>query len=196
MTMGLNHLRTGAPWVGAGIGVGVPGYTFFTTYPPPLFPMISLITALSAAILIIVLAWRPRRDSPRQSTPRIVKKAGYSIGAALLLLVVYGLLFNFTTIATPSGNRLQTGFGRAYWSLTEAGKAWVRTQPDITVVQMVSNEAAFDQDRLTILWPTWSIYSAGALLIFLYFSGFILWATGFALLTKQQSVNETDRKNQ
>jgi hypothetical protein len=32
------------------------------------------------------------------------------------------------------------------------------------------NEAAFDTDRLQILWQTWSIYLAGALLILIYFS--------------------------
>ena len=77
------------------------------------------------------------------------------------------------------------------WSLTDAGKDWLRTNPTITVTQMVRNEAAFDQDRLTILWKTWSIYTAGSLLILLYFLAFTCWTTGFALLAKHRSLEKT-----
>jgi hypothetical protein len=126
-----------------------------------------------------------------EELPRDVRKAAFLIGVSVLLLVLYVLLFQFTTISAPSGKRLQIGFGRANWSLTDGGKTWVRTQPSITVVEMVENEAAFDQGRLTILWTTWSIYTAGGLLILLYFVGFVCWTKGFAILAKQDS--QTDK---
>ena len=187
MSIDLEKWRTGASWVGGSLGVGVPGYAFFTSYPPPLFPMMSLISAVPAAILLIELARRPRTEQQTDELPRDVKKAAFLIGAGLLLLVLYGLLFNFTTITASSDKHLQIGFGRANWSLTDAGKNWVQAQPSITVLEMVKNEAAFDQDRLAILWTTWSIYSAGGSLILLYFSGFILWTIGFAILAKRDT---------
>jgi hypothetical protein len=191
MKVDSEKLKTGGTWLGGLSGIGVPGYQFFTSFPPPLFPGISLITAgLSSAILFIVLAWRPKADRRSAAMPRVVHVAGRYIGSAVLLLVFYVLLFGFTTIGAPSGKRLQIGFGRATWSLTDAGRDWVKTQPTITVVQMVTNEAAFEQDRIGILWTTWSINLAGALLILLFVLCFASWTTGFALLVKHRTVTQ------
>lgn len=191
MNINSEVLKTGGQWLGAASGAGVPAYTFFSSFPPPLFPKTSIITAaLSTAILFIALKWRPKTDDRKHGTPHIVKRGSRFIGLAVLLLIVYVLLLKFTTIDAPSGKRLQIGFGQANWSLTEAGRDWVRTQPAITVVQMVTNEAAFDQNRLAILWPTWSINLAGLLLILLYFLSFTCWTAGFALLVKQRSLAE------
>jgi hypothetical protein len=152
-----------------------------------LFPQISLITAaLSTAILVMALAWQPKVALAQHGMPPIVKIAAHFIGWALLLLILYPLLFNFTTLDAPSGKRLQIGFGMETWTLTDAGKDWVRAQPTITKGQMAASEAAFEQDRLAILWRTWSIYFAGSLLIVLYFLCFTLWTTGFALLAKHR----------
>lgn len=189
------RFKTGASWLGAGLGVGLPGLSFFTRYAPPLFPMTSLITALPAAILYLVYARRSRPDLRRTGMPNDEKRAAYLIGIGLVFLIVYALLFLYTTIPSPIGERLQIGFGLSNWSLTEAGQNWVQAQPTITVMEIVKREAAFDQDRLPILWKTWSIYSAGVLLIFVYFVGFISWTIGFAFLAKGQSAPvKTDSK--
>ena len=82
------------------------------------------------------------------------------------------------------------------WTLTDAGREWKRSNPSLTVTQIVSNEAAFTQDRVAILWHTWSIYLAGTLLIGFYLSGFITWTSGFALLSKQRSLTQKPRKKQ
>ena len=43
-------------WFCAGAGAILPGYTFFTTFPPPIFPGISILTSvLSAAMIYITL---------------------------------------------------------------------------------------------------------------------------------------------
>jgi hypothetical protein len=60
---------------------------------------------------------------------------------------------------------------------------------------MVKNEAAFTQDRVAMLWRTWSIYVAGLILIALYFFGFIAWASGFALFARQRSMRMKRSKN-
>ncbi len=199
MKVDTESLRTGGHWLGAASGVGVPALTFFSSFPPPLFPGVSLITAaLSSAILLIALAWNPQADGPNQPLPRIVTRGRRFLVWSVPLLIAYILLLQFTTIPTPteSSTRLQIGFGKFDWTLTETGKEWKRSNPSLTVTQMIKNEAAFTQDRVAILWHTWSIYLAALLLIALYFSGFITWTSGFALLAKQRSLSQKRRKKQ
>ena len=199
MKVDVESLKTGGQWLGAASGVGVPAFTFFSSFPPPLFPSVSLIiAALSSAILLIALAWNPKADGPDQTLPRIVKHGKRFIFLSIPFLIAYILLLQFTTLPMPTepSTRLQVGFGKFDWSLTEAGRAWKRSNPSLTVTQMVKNEAAFTQDRVAILWQTWSVYLAGFLLIALYFSGFITWASGFALLAKQRSISQKRGKRQ
>jgi len=121
--------------------------------------------------------------------PRVVRLGGKLIACAIGLLIAYILLFRFTTapIPTSASQRLQLGFGKVGWTLTAAGKDWKRGNPTLTVVQLIRSEAAFSQDRVSIIWQTWSIYAAGLLLITLFFVGFGCWTSGFALLAKQRS---------
>jgi hypothetical protein len=183
-------LKTGGTWVGAGSSVGVPAFTFFTSFPPPLFPGISLISgAISTAILIFAFAWTPKADIKDQIMPLILRRVKWLLFFSILLLFAYILLLQYTTIIpTGQNTRLQIGFGKIDWTLTVVGKEWKRSKPWLTVTQMAEREAAFTQDRLEILWEPWSIYLGGSLLIALYFLGFSLWASGFALLTKHQSL--------
>jgi len=187
-------------WLGVATpGVGVPAFLFFTSFPPPLFPCVSLIiAALSSAILFIAFVWNPKADGPDQTLPRIVNHAKRFLLWSIPLLIAYILLLQFTTLPMPTEprTRLQVGFGKFDWTLTEAGRDWKRSNPLLTVTQMVKNEAAFTQDRVAILWQTWSIYLAGFLLIALYFSVFITWAGGFALLVKQRSISQKRGKRQ
>lgn len=199
MKVDTESLKTGGLWFGAASGVGVPAFTFFSSFPPPLFPGVTLITAaLSGAVLYIAAVWKPPADGPQQRLPPIVEKGKRFLVLSILLLIVYILLFQFTTIPTPTepSAQLQTGFGKFDWTLTDIGKGWKRSNPSLTVMQMVKNEAAFTQDRVEILWQTWSVYVAGFLLITLYLSAFTTWATGFALLAKQRSISQKRGKKQ
>ncbi len=190
MKVDAESLKTGGQWLGAASGVGVPAFTFFSSFPPPLFPSVSLISAaLSGAILLIALAWNPKADGPDQTLPRIVRQGKRFLFWSVPLLIVYILLLQFTTVPIPTepSTRLQIGFGTFDWTLTEAARDWKSSNPSLTVTQMIKKEAAFTQDRIAILWQTWSVYLAGFLLIVLYFSGFVTWTSGFALLAKQRS---------
>ena len=186
-------LATGGRRVGAASGVVIPALSFFSSYPPPLFPAVSLITsALSGAILLAARAWRPKSDPVSQRMPRVVTLGGTFVVLSIPFLIAYVLALQFTTVRVPaSGDRLQIGFGRSNWTLTEAGKTWTRQFPQITAEQLLRNEG-FAQDRAQIIWETWSIYSAGALLIVLYFLAFGIWTTGFALLAKHRSLVQGD----
>jgi hypothetical protein len=198
MKLNAESLKTGGHWLGATSGAGVPALTFFSSFPPPLFPgVVSLLTAgLSGAVLLIAAAWKPPADTPDQSLPRVVRRAKWFLVCSISLLIVYILLLQFTTIRIPTepDTRLQIGFGKVDWTLTEVGKSWNHSNPSLTVTEMVKNEAAFTQDRAAILWQTWSIYLAGVLLIALYFFGFLTWTSAFALLARQRSIES--RKKQ
>jgi hypothetical protein len=197
MKLDSESLKTKGHWLGAASGASVPALTFFSSYSPPIFPGVSFITtALSGAILLIVVKWNPKADGHDQPIPRIVKQGMRFLVASLLLLIAYILLLQFTTIRMPTepNIRLQIGFGKFDWTLTEAGKSWKRFNPSLTVTEMVRNEAAFTQERVEILWQTWSVYLAGFLLIVLYFFAFITWAGGFALLAKQRSNTRNDSR--
>src|SRR6185503_7717597 len=114
MKADLESLKTGGQWLGAASGAGVPAFAFFSSFPPPLFPAVSIITAaLSGAILFIVLAWQPKTDSAQDTMPLEVKLGSRLLGSAVLLLVAYVLLLQFTTIPPPgdSNQRLPIGFG-------------------------------------------------------------------------------------
>lgn len=199
MKVDAESLKTGGQWLGAASGVGVPAFTFFSSFPPPLFPSVSLISAaLSSAILLIALAWNPKADGPDQTLPRIVRQGKRFLFWSVPLLIVYILLLQFTTVPIPTepSTRLQIGFGTFDWTLTEAARDWKSSNPSLTVTQMIKYEAAFTQDRIAILWQMWSVYLAGFLLIVLYFSGFVTWTSGFALLAKQRSISQKRGKRQ
>jgi hypothetical protein len=93
-------------------------------------------------------------------------------------------MLQFTTLPIPpeKDKRVQIGFGTANWSLTDVGKKWTTDHPSITAEEIAAREAAFDQGRVFIVWPTWSVYLAGTCLILLYFIAFGLWTSGFAIL--------------
>lgn len=180
-----SSLARGGSWLGAVSGAGLPAITYFTTLAPPLFAEAGLITsALAGAILIIAATWKAKNDTGLG----YVKIAAGFLAVAIPLLVAYSLLLNFTTVVGPGvdGTRYQIGFGRAEFSLTEVGNAYVKHNPTLQPKQLMMNEAAFDQDRVPILWKTWLIYAAGLLLIVVYFFGFLCWTIGFALLAKHQ----------
>jgi hypothetical protein len=163
-----------AGWIGGVSGVATPGWLYFKNYTPPLFPGITwLVAALSVAIWFLV--WR---GSIRR------RAAAVQLIVAVLLLFIYALLLQFTTL-TAAGNpkqRVQIGFGTVSWTLTQAGNDWMRAHPSSTAFDLASSDAAFVQHRVPKLWQTWSVYCAGALATLVYVLAFVLWSSGFANL--------------
>lgn len=176
----MKKLGKTASWLGAISGAGLPALSYFTDYAPPLFAGVTtIITALAAAILLIAAARKQKAES--------VRTAAVCLGVVIPLLIVYSLFLAFTTVVGPGehGSRYQIGFGLAQFSLTDTAKADLKDNPTLQPKDLMMYEAAFDQDRVAILWQTWSIYLAAAILIVLYFAGFVLWTAGFALLAKR-----------
>ncbi len=182
-------LATGLKWAAAGSGVAAPGLTFFMNYQPPLFPGVGIIvTALSGAILAIVsLSRNEANDSTSQSRKR-AKFASICIAVAIISLITYVMLLDFTTVFAPrTEQRYQIGFGKWDRSLTGIGLDWKRSDPLKPVTEWMLGEAAFREGGAEIIWKPVSIYAAGGLLIATYMIAFILWTFGFALLVPQKA---------
>ena len=156
--------------LGAIVGVGVPAGSFFSSYAPPLFPGVTFIVS---ALSIWIYAMSKRKGSTRS---RII--------VAVALIALYILLLQFTSLPIPpeKEKRVQIGFDTLNWSLTEAAQKEKAEHPTWTAEDLAFSEAAFDPQRVYIVWRTWSVYLAGSCLIVLYFVGFALWTTGFARL--------------
>jgi hypothetical protein len=168
-----------ARWGASALGVGAPVASFFTDYSPPLFPGVSFFTAGLAAAIWGVISLKRRGASDN----RFVRGAKTSMAVGIVLIVIYILLFQFTTVGVSeeNGTRIQIGFGTASWSLTKAGRDWQTFRPAMTPFDMLNAES-FKPDSARIIWKTWSIYTAGACLIALYLAGFVLWTNGCARL--------------
>jgi hypothetical protein len=173
---------------GAAAGPILPGITFFSNYPPPLFPGISLLTtALGAAVLCIGYF-----STSGLEPNRTIRRSALALALGLGCLCTYVLLLASTTIVSPRGDhRFQVGFSTHQWSLTQTGLAAVHQQPDITKEELMMREGAYVSGGPERIWRPWTIQTAGLALICTYFLGFILWTIGFAILAslklKEQS---------
>ena len=111
----------------------------------------------------------------------------WSFGSSAgICLVIYSILLRGCTILEPQTHkyRFQIGFGKCDWSLTKTGLARKQAKPDATVLHWMLEEGAFTQGGPSIIWKGWSIVLSGVLMLLTYFSTFILWTIGFALLAK------------
>jgi hypothetical protein len=188
----MNRFIANLSWFGVGGGALVPGFLFFTSFSPPLFPGISIvISALATAIIFSVYSYKSKeRNDKSRGLPKYVRIGILLLGIAIILIILYVITFQAWTILEPQKNeiRFQIGFGKAEWSLTEGiGKDLKKEFPYGPVTEWALNERAFDQERVELIWKPWTIYFAGVLLILIYFSSFILWTIGFALMAKHAS---------
>jgi multisubunit Na+/H+ antiporter MnhB subunit len=174
-------------WFCAGTGTLVPGYAFFTTYPPPIFPGISILTSvLSAAIIYITFTYNPKTPSGDKRFKRLIRWAAFSIVMVFGCLLVYVLLLRYCTVLDPQNysQRFQIGFWKFDWSLTEAGLTLKRNIPLAPLEDWMMREGAFRQGGPEIIWQAWSVVTAGCILVFTYMAGFVLWTVGFSFIAR------------
>jgi len=177
-------------WLGAGAGSLVPGYSYFTSYEPPLFHGVGLITgALAGALIAIVRLYIPRRSS---ESP--VRVPCMFLASALIFLIAYVAMVRYWTATAPQENapRFQVGFGKWEAGLTELGLRYKKGPlGSESIVDWMLRETAFCQGGPEKLWKTWSILAAGIIMITAYFIAFVCWTCGFALLAKRSARCET-----
>ncbi|UCG59375.1 MAG: hypothetical protein JSU70_07655 [Phycisphaerales bacterium] len=185
-----DRMRSALIWLGAGGGSFVPGYSYFTSYPPPLFPGIGLITAaLTGAMIYMVYAYTREQRMGRLSS--LLRASRVLLTAALVLLVVYVVMLRYCTVLPPRADapRCQIGFGKCDWSLTEAGLALKRSNHGSeSVMNWMLAEAAFQPGGAEKLWKPWSILLSGITMIIVYLAAFACWTCGFAVLAKHYAL--------
>jgi hypothetical protein len=184
-----NNFKNTLMWFGAGFGTLVPGYTFFTSYPPPIFPGISILTAcLSAAIIVIAFAFNPQPPSREKHTNYMIRRASFLLLISFICLTIYVLLLRYCTVLEPQdySQRFQVGLWKYDWSLTEVGRSLKQNSPLSPIEDWMMKEGGFREGGPEIIWRTWSVITAGCLLLFSYMSGFTFWTIGFCLLARQK----------
>ncbi|MCD6013215.1 MAG: hypothetical protein K0Q79_3077 [Flavipsychrobacter sp.] len=160
----------------AGIGVAIPGFSYFIQKSPPLFPGIALIvSALCMGLLVHFVKNRKTAST---------KRGWWLMVLAIACLVSYLLLFDYTTVTFAGNNTscLQIGFGLSDWSITDkarhiiASKLCGNAKEDILLCVSITRENVF------VIWPRWSVYGAGILLMVLFTLSSLAWVSGWGLL--------------
>jgi hypothetical protein len=157
----------------ASLGVVVPGYAFFTSYAPPIFKGITLITsAVCVAFLVYTL-------NLRKSTLKISKGIRLII-ISFVVLLLYLFLFSYTTVKVDNESALQAGFGNSRWSLTPSAIKMIESGncPRTDNATLLTC-AGFDEDNIPLIWKKWTINFAGLILIIVFTASSILWTVGW-----------------
>lgn len=108
--------------------------------------------------------------------------------AAIILLFIYVIVLDLCTVKKSNTNdRIQIGFGRFDWSLTEYGKK-VKAEDPMSLPQDWLLDESFKAGVAKRFWLTWSIYLSGTLLIVVFVLAFISWTFGWSLIAKQKAI--------
>lgn len=178
----------------AGVGVAVPGLSFFTLYAPPLFEGASILTtAIAGAVIILTYYYEPRVVPPDTIEKKLVRRARNVIVIALLLLGVYMMMLKICTVADPPAKpitRYQIGFWTWDWSLNDDGKFLSKQRPGSTPHELMDYGVAFSKDGPAKVWKFWTILLAGTLMILIFLLTFVLWVFGWSLLAKRKALDE------
>jgi len=178
--------------ISAGIGLLVPGVSFFTKMDPPLLSGAGLVTAgLGAASIVSAYHYAPRERTSSSAFPLFTRIARRMFFLSLLSLLMYLLLLRWCTVTDPRGeNRFQTGFGIADWSLTADGLKLKQEYPGVTRIDLMLLKGAFRDGGPELIWSSWSIYTSGILMTVAYLSTFMLWVFAWSLLAKQRAISD------
>lgn len=172
------------------LGSQLPGLSFFTSFAPPDFGPLKLITGgLTLAIFVWVFLSRP----PGAAGARTGILA---VIAAVFFAIVYSALLNWTTVSAPpetgSAQRFQVGFGLAPFSLTPEGHKLIQSNPDgVTPEDLMLAKALFRPHGPELIWKPWTITAAWLLLSCVFLLSYLAWSFGLACV----ALNLTGRSN-
>lgn len=163
----------------AGVGAIIPGFTYFMSQTPPLFPGIGL---LVSALCIGLLLYMVTKGEHKEHS----SKAGWwLLVTAFIFLLGYMLLFDYTTVLCPSTtvSRLQIGFGLSDWTLTNDARELIKSK----LCRGTSKEdllmcAGFTRENVFLLWHRWSVYTSGISLMFVFTVASVTWVAGWGTL--------------
>jgi hypothetical protein len=189
----MNKVIESLKWFGAGTGAIVPAWDFFKSEVPPSFPEIGiLMVPLAAAIALIMSIYGSGEARNRIALKSSVVRGATCIAISLVLLISYRVFLDNWTVLDPQSfrTRYQIGFGESGWSLTAVGLATKAALGTSTPGKLMLANRGFAPSGPAQIWKQWTIDMAGVVLILLYLVGFILWTSGFALLSKCRALTE------
>jgi hypothetical protein len=174
----------------ASVGVLLPGFAYFTKYAPPLGEITLLTAAFATATILITHYYNPTQSNhPHQRLPPLIKKALIALIAAIILLALYVILLDLCTVKkSNTNNRIQIGFGKSDWSLTEYGRQVKAEDPGKTPQDWLLDES-FKAGVAKRFWSAWSIYLSGTLLVAVFIFAFVSWTFGWSLIAKQKAID-------
>jgi len=178
----------------ASMGAILPAFTYFTSILPPLLGAAAPILSSALALATMITTFHRTTHSARSPNPaRLLRRAEWLLVAAIVLLVLYVTLLNFTTVTPPGegGHRFQIGLGRWDQGLTREGMAVKEASPNSTIEQWMLDDGLFRQGGPEVLWQPWSIYAAGATLAAAFILTFCLWTAGWSLLAARHRLAAT-----
>lgn len=183
----------GLKWFANGSIALIPGGVYFTSYPPPIFPGISILVSAAALVIVyIACSSENRKQSREQYLRKIRNRAIITSISAFALLMIYVIILRHCTVFEPQeySTRFQIGFGKCSWGLTEVGLRLLRDYPSATVETWMEIEAAFRPGGPEIIWKPITILAAGIASLILYAGAFVLWTIGFSLLAKHRDLKK------
>lgn len=174
----------------ASIGILVPAFSYFTTFPPPFLYGSSVLTAAFAVATVIITYYYSPRARTGQRLPPLASLAMKVLIISVVLLILYLVLLRLCTVVTPENTaRFQIGFDKFEWSLTDEGKKVKAKNPNATTQDWMLDDALFRSGGADVLWESWTIYLSGILIVIIFIFTFVLWTFGWALLAKQKAIS-------
>lgn len=177
----------------AGVGAVVPGFAYFTSFAPPFGEIALLTAAFAVATIFITYYYSPSEsnESPHRLPP-IIRLAMKVLIASFLLLILYLIALDMCSVQIAGTNkRVQIGFDRFDWSLTEYGKQTRNADANAQPKDWIAEEG-FKGGVAKLFWQPWSIYLSGALLILLFTITFVLWTFGWSLIAKENAISRVE----
>lgn len=162
----------------------LPGISFFTSYAPPDFGPLKLMTG---GLTLAIFAW-VLFGSRAQS--RGVSTGVKAVVAAVALAVVYCAFLGWTTVPAPPEQhvqqRFQIGFGLIPYSLTPTGLKILQSSPDaVTAEDLLLATGGFRPNGATVAWKQWTVTAAWGALSVIFVLSYIAWAFGLACVGRE-----------
>ena len=162
------------------LGSQLPGIAFFVGLAPPGFRAITLLASGGTLALFLLVF------SKRDSEVNCVRNGVRSVFVAIAIAIAYGFLFSWVTAGPPASRdervRYQIGFGLSSFSLTAAAQHALSDPHLQTKEDLMLAFGAYDSDRITLVWKSWSVFAAGSLLCILFVAAYVCWTSGLAWL--------------
>lgn len=178
----------------AGLGVALAFVPSIISSEPPFLPAAGFITsAVAGATIVVAYFYAPHPSRRRKRFPPLVRSAIKAFVAAVLFALLYFVVLTMTTVRGPGADasdyRYQTGFGKLDWSLTDEGRKVKIASPSASKFDWMADDALFYEHGPEVIWASWSINTAGVVLIALFMLAFALWTFGWSLLAKQHAMD-------